>query len=148
MKNVESNINTPQILNNFFSSNVNNLKIVENVNCDPISDNINDPNIKLIVKYRDHPSILKIRELCNRKQCFLFSFSDVDEEQVSFRQKQMKIQTFPQKLLKIILSGFNNAIKTSIVTSNLKWTIFWAAIWLPYGQLWAILKGTTSLTRC
>ena len=120
MKNVESNINTPQILNNFFSSNVNNLKIVENVNCDPISDNINDPNIKLIVKYRDHPSILKIRELYNRKQCFLFSFSDVDEEQVSFRQKQMKIQTFPQKLLKIILSGFNNAIKTSIVTSNLK----------------------------
>ena len=82
MKNVESNINTPQILNNFFSSNVNNLKIVEYVNCEPISDNINDPNIKLIVKYRNHPSILKIRELCNRKQCFLFSFSHVDEVQI------------------------------------------------------------------
>ena len=25
---------------------------------------------------------------------------------------------------------------------------FLPAIWLPHGQLWAILKGTASLTRC
>ena len=41
---VESEINTAQILNAFFSNS--NLKIAEYVNCDPISDNINDPVIK------------------------------------------------------------------------------------------------------
>ena len=35
----------------------------------------------LIVKYRNHPSILKIGEVCNRKQCFLFSFSHVYKEE-------------------------------------------------------------------
>ena len=78
-ENVESNINTSQILNTFFSNIVSNLKIAEYVNCDPISDNINDPVVKSIVKYRNHPNILKIGELCNRKQCFLFSFSHVDK---------------------------------------------------------------------
>ena len=43
---VESDINTAQILNTFFSNIVSNLKIAEYVNCDPISDNINDPVIK------------------------------------------------------------------------------------------------------
>ena len=53
-----------------------------NVNCDPIWDNINDPVIKSSVKYRNHPSILKIGEVCNRKQCSLFSFSHVDKEEI------------------------------------------------------------------
>ena len=56
---VESDINTAQILNTFFSNIVSNLKIAEYVNCDPISDNINDPVIKFFVKYCNHPSILK-----------------------------------------------------------------------------------------
>ena len=79
---VESDINTAQILNNFFSNIVSNHKIAEYANCDPISDNINDPVVKSIVKYRNHPSILKIGEVCNKKQCSLFSFSHVDKEQI------------------------------------------------------------------
>ena len=39
---VESDSNTAQILNTFFSNIVSNLKIAEYANCDPISDNIND----------------------------------------------------------------------------------------------------------
>ena len=69
---VESDINTAQILNTSFSNIVSNLKIAEYANCDPISDNINDPVIKSTVKYRNHSSILKIGEVCNRKQCYLF----------------------------------------------------------------------------
>ena len=65
---VESDTNTAQILNTFFSNMVNNLKIAKYANCDPISDNINDPVIKSIIKYRNHPGILKIGEVCNRKQ--------------------------------------------------------------------------------
>ena len=69
---IESDINTAQILNTSFSNIVSNLKIAEYANCDPISDNINDPVIKSTVKYRNHSSILKIGEVCNRKQCYLF----------------------------------------------------------------------------
>ena len=65
---VERDINTAQILNTFFSNMVNNLKIAKYANCDPISENINDPVIKSIIKYRNHPGILKIGEVCNRKQ--------------------------------------------------------------------------------
>ena len=68
--------------NTFFSNIVSNLKIAESINSDPVSDNINDPVIKSSVKYRNHPSILKIGEVCNRKQCSLFSFSHVDKEEI------------------------------------------------------------------
>ena len=57
---IESDINTPQILNTFFSNIVSNFKIAEYANCNLISDNINDSVINSIVKYRNHPSILKI----------------------------------------------------------------------------------------
>ena len=77
---VESDINTAQILNTFFSNIVSNLKIAQYANCDPISDNIKHPIIKFIVKYRSYSSILKIGEAYNRKQCSLFSFSHVDKE--------------------------------------------------------------------
>ena len=69
---IESDINTAQIVNTSFSNIVSNLKIAEYPNCDPISDNIKYSVIKFTVKYRNHPSILKIGEVCNRKQCSLF----------------------------------------------------------------------------
>ena len=79
---VESDSNTAQTLNTFFSNIVSNLKIAEYTNCDPVSNSINDPVIKSIVKYRNHPSILKIAEVCNRKQCSIFSFSHVDKAEI------------------------------------------------------------------
>ena len=80
---IESDINTVQILNTFFYNIVNNHKIAQYASCDPISDNINYPVTKSIVKYRNHPSILKIGEVCNRKQCSLFFFfTYVDKEQI------------------------------------------------------------------
>ena len=79
---IEGDLNTTQILNTFFSNIVSDLKIAEYANCDTISDNTNDPVIKFIVKYRNHPNILKIGEVCNRKQCSLFSFLHVDKEEV------------------------------------------------------------------
>ena len=64
---VKSGLTTAQILNTFFSNIASNIKIEEYVNCDRISDNINDPVIKSSVKYRNHRSILKIGEVCSRK---------------------------------------------------------------------------------
>ena len=127
---IESDINTAQILNTFFSNIVSNLKIAEYVNCDPIWDNINDPVIKSSVKYRNHPSILKIGELCNRKQCSLFSFSHVDKEEIlkeilSLDSTKVSHSHIPTKITKdifsdFLLSGFNNLIATSIFPSSLK----------------------------
>ena len=71
---VSNDENTAQVLNTFFSDIVGSLNIPEYIANDPISDNISDPIIKLIVKYRKHPSILTIGEVCKeRKQtcCFL-----------------------------------------------------------------------------
>ena len=42
-------------MNTFFSNIASNLKIAEYASYKPISDNINDPVIKSIVKYCNHP---------------------------------------------------------------------------------------------
>ena len=76
---VESDISTVQILNTFPI-----LKLQNLLNCHPFLYNINDPAVKSIVKYRIHPSILKIREVCNRQQESFFTFSHVDKDQKKF----------------------------------------------------------------
>ena len=63
---VSSKKNTTQLLNTFFSNVVANVNILEYNQCDPIAGNIDDLIIKFIVKYRNQPSILAIREVCNR----------------------------------------------------------------------------------
>ena len=55
--------NTTEVLNTFFSNIVSNLKIEGYSNCDPLANNIRDPVLKCIVKYRNHPSILAIGEV-------------------------------------------------------------------------------------
>ena len=114
---VESDINKPQILNIFFANIVSNLKIAEYANCDP--------------------SILKIREVCNRKQCSLLSFSHADKDQIlkeilSIDSAKISQDTgIPTKIIKdnadifsdFLLSGFNNSVTASIFPSSLKQAI-------------------------
>ena len=45
----------------------------------PICENINDPLLKAIVRYRNHPSIVAIKKFCNSK-CH-FSFKNVQKEE-------------------------------------------------------------------
>ena len=81
---ISKDSDTAQILNTFFSNIVSNLKIPEYVENNPISGNIKDPILKLIVKYRNHPSILAIREVCTgRNSNFQFSFSQIDKKKFS-----------------------------------------------------------------
>ena len=56
---------TVRVLNTFFSNIVSNLKIPEYTKCDPVSEFISDSVLKSIVKYRNHPNILKIGEVCH-----------------------------------------------------------------------------------
>ena len=53
---VSNDENKAQVSNIFFSNILGSLNILKFANNDPISDNINDAIIKLIVTYRKHPS--------------------------------------------------------------------------------------------
>ena len=75
-------------------------------------------------------------EVCNRKQCSLFSFSHVDKKQILKEilnldsTKTSQDTDIPTKSIKdnadifsdFLLSGFNNSITTSIFPSSLKQT--------------------------
>ena len=55
-----------RVLNIFFSNIVRDRKIPNYNNRDALAENIQEPVLKAIVKYRNHPSILTIGEVCNK----------------------------------------------------------------------------------
>ena len=57
---IKTDLETAEVFNNFFSNIVQNLKISRHTNEEPIVSNINDPTLKAILKYRNHPSITAI----------------------------------------------------------------------------------------
>ena len=61
---------TANVLNVFFSNIVQNLDIQQYIVDDPICENINDPLLKSIVRYRNHPNIVAIKKFCNYKSHF------------------------------------------------------------------------------
>ena len=67
---------TAKVLNNLFSTIIQNLKIPQYKEQDPISTSISDSVIRTIVKYRAHPSIIAIKENYNSSTRFNFSFVD------------------------------------------------------------------------
>ena len=68
----------------FFSSIVSNLKIARYSNCDPLAKHISDSVLKCIVKYRNHPRILAIGEIYNKK---LFLFQNTKRQIPDWRLK-------------------------------------------------------------
>ena len=69
---LEGNYNIAKVLNTFFSNIVSNLNIVEYTNYEPLANNISDPVLKCVVKYRSHPSILAIGENVTSTQAIFF----------------------------------------------------------------------------
>ena len=63
-------------MNNFFSTFIQNLNILQYKEQDTISASISDPVMRAIVKYRAHPRIIAIKENCNSSKSFNFSFVD------------------------------------------------------------------------
>ena len=66
-----------KMLNNFFSNIIKNLEIPQYNQIDPICQNIKDPVIKAIIKYRNHPRIIAIKERCSNLK-FSSSFNEKD----------------------------------------------------------------------
>ena len=135
---VSNNENTAQILNTFFSNIVGSLNIPEYITNDPILDNISDPIIKLIVKYRKHPSIPTIGEVCKErtKKNAAFLFSKVAKEEI-FREilnldipKACQDTDIPSEIIKekadtfarFLYSNFNKSVTNSEFPSVLKQT--------------------------
>ena len=82
---------TAKVLNAFFSNIVQNLDIQQYNVDDPICENINDPLLKAIVRYRNHPSIVAIKKFCNSKSHF--SFKNVQKEEILKELKNLNINT-------------------------------------------------------
>ena len=78
---------------------------------DPICENINDPLLKAIVRYRNHPSIVAIKKFCNSKSHF--SFKNVQKEEIITELNN----------LNIIKATLNADIPTKIIKENSD--IFW-----------------------
>ena len=60
--------NTAKVLNTFFSNTVSNLNIAECSNCKPFANNIKDPVLKCVVKYRNHWKLLKHAKILISRQ--------------------------------------------------------------------------------
>ena len=57
-----TNSKTAEVLNEFFSNIVKNLKIPEYENLNRNFQKVKDPVLKAILKYKNHPSIIAIKE--------------------------------------------------------------------------------------
>ena len=71
---------TANVSNTFFSNVVTNLKIPEYAGYDPNAKNISHPILKVIARYRNHPSIITIGEVCKKSHKLAFSFSQVGKK--------------------------------------------------------------------
>ena len=69
---------TAETLNSLFSNIVKNLNISRYIEFDPVTENITDPTLKAIFKYKAHPSILVIQSNCE-KETFRFSKVNIED---------------------------------------------------------------------
>ena len=59
------------LLNIFFSNAVKNLKIPRFSNTNPLAERLHNPTLKAILKYKNHPSIVAIRNANNNSHFHL-----------------------------------------------------------------------------
>ena len=63
---------TAESLNSFISNIVKNLNISRYSEFNPVTENIADPTVKAIFKYKDHPSIIAIQRNCGKETFCLY----------------------------------------------------------------------------
>ena len=76
---IENDKSTASILNEFFSNTIATLGITQYNEAEPVKDNMGDPLMKAIMKYRFHPSIVAIKKNCDSGLSFTFSQVERDE---------------------------------------------------------------------
>ena len=121
---VKTDLETAQVLNNYFSNIMQNLDISRYSNDEPLVSNNNYATLKAILKYRNHSSIIAIQSKCKDKGNF--NFSEVDQKQIEKEilkldvNKASQSSGIPIKGLKensdfsnFLCNSFNNSIKLS-----------------------------------
>ena len=129
---VKTDKETAKVLNNFFSNIIKNLDIQQYNVDDPICENIKDPILKAIIRYRNHPSINSIKKICN-SECH-FSFADINKEDVIKEihnldsTKAVQNSDIPTKIIQensdifgdFIFANYNECKNSSVFPSLLK----------------------------
>ena len=122
---------TAESLNSFFSNIVKNLNISRYSEFDPVTENIADPTLKAIFKYKEHPSILAIQSHCE-KETFRFAKVNIEDIKKGIlklgKNKASQHSDIPIKIIKEnmdIFAGFlctniNSSFKSSSFPSCLK----------------------------
>ena len=121
-----------ETFNIFFTNAVRNL----NISIDPAltsnADHVEDPINKAIEKYKNHPSIVKIKELNSNKMSFTFENCSANEMAMEISKlstsKSCPINTIPAKIIKsntkffttLLHGNFNNSISRGMLPNNLK----------------------------
>ena len=77
---IENDENTASILKEVFSNIITTLGIPQYNETKPVSHNIGGPLMKVIMKYRFHPSIVAIKKNCNSG--LSFSFSQIERREI------------------------------------------------------------------
>ena len=77
---IKTDSKTANVLNTFFSTIISNLNIPEHQVPDPISNDVSDPALKSILKYKNHPSIKAIEKIAKLNS--LFKFSNVEKREI------------------------------------------------------------------
>ena len=123
---IRSDNEAAKIFNEFFSNVATNLSNPQSIQIYQTSENISDPVIKVIVKYRDHPNIIAIKDECTSKSNFDFSFVekvDILNEIKMLQSNKVKQNTdIPTKLIKdnadifaeFIFVSLNKCIEQSV----------------------------------
>ena len=111
-------------MNTFFSTIINNLNIPEYPVPDPISDDINDPVLKPIRKYKDHPRIKVIETISNLNS--LFKSSNVEKREILNEivnldaLKSCQDTDVPTKIIKENVDIFVDFIHRQLVRLSIK----------------------------
>ena len=74
---LKTDLETADILNTFFENVVKNLEINQYSNFDPVINNVKDPTLRAILKYKDHSSHLAIQNNCKNRIKFAFEEMDL-----------------------------------------------------------------------
>ena len=84
---IENDQENAKIMNNFFSDIIKNLEIPQYNQERPICQSMKDPVIKAIIKYRNYPNIIAIKERYTKSK---FSFSFIEKKDISKKLKVSK----------------------------------------------------------
>ena len=125
---VKTELETAENLNNFFGNVIKNLMIPKYSDNDPSLDRIENRTVRAILKYRNHPSILVIRERKKAQINFCFkevSIEEIQKEILNLNNKKASqnsdfIKENSDIFEKVLCSFINNSIKSFTFPSYLK----------------------------